>query len=634
MPIQILKADVVNQIAAGEVLERPANLVKEMVENSLDAAATEIEIDISNGGRTLSIRDNGIGISPQEIELVFARHATSKIQESNDLWSLDSYGFRGEALASLAAVSRTTLISRQPETDIATRIQVEYGTLSPSEPVGGEFGTHFHVTDLFQNVPARLKFLKSDVAETSQIKRVLKALALSHIEVGFKIRENGKLTAIWPKSQTLKDRVRGVLGFENAFEALEDRGDLKCEIAFSSPNDTFGTSQNIWIFAQDRWIQDRSIQAAVMEAYRNLLMHGEFPLVVVKIQCLAETIDVNIHPTKSQVKFQNPQAIFRLVHQTLRSALEKAPWIERMKTEYQADISEALYVANQRAQSEASQPKEFRFAAGGDRRSDSSTESDIAIDAGTENSIRAGVAVQAELTDELLQRTYQRKKDFLPEEAATSSALSSDVPVVHKFSGTQITPYWSLLDVLGQANLTYILTQSRSALMLVDQHAAHERVLFERIMNAWKSSPLQAQTFLIPLTVKLEVEAVDALLAEGTSLSRLGIELERISPETLAIQSGPVFIKDGALTQAIEKLGREITQNGGGFAIDRVLAGVAATMACHSAIRAGQALSIQEMRELLQQMDEHPLSSFCPHGRPVFVEWSFRDLDRDFGRLV
>ena len=331
------------------------------------------------------------------------------------------------------------------------------------------------------------------------------------------------------------------------------------------------TSKQIWIFAQSRWVQDRALQTAVMDAYRSLLMHGEYPHAVVWLETKPDEIDVNIHPTKSQVKFQDASSAFRVVHTTLRNALEKAPWIS----------GGAKPTAQYQAPEKAENLKFF---------------------------------------DHSFEKTQFKAKDFEPVPGPQS--------VVKKTPG-----YWGSLQIIGQANLTYIVCQKHDRLVYVDQHAAHERVVFESLMRAWKEKKFQIQTYLFPLAIDLTEAQVEILLQNQSEIQNLGFEIEQLGPEAIGIKSAPMLIKDSGLPLAFDKMANDLLQNGGSFAIEKKIIDIFASMACHSVVRAGQSLSHAEMQELLISMDEFALSSFCPHGRPVSVETSFTDLERLFGRI-
>lgn len=627
MSIQVLSSDVIDQIAAGEVVERPAHLVKELLENAIDAGALQIEIDFSEGGRRVRVVDNGSGMNPHDLTRAFARHATSKISQSEDLWKLQTYGFRGEALASIAAVSQIVALSKTSEAPQASRLHLDFGKLGPLELISGLQGTTIQVSDLFANIPARRKFLKSDAAETNQIRQVIKALALAHPEVGFRWLEGGQLQAHWPGVDSELLRAQQVLDLQNLFAGEMVGHGLHIRAAMASPEVVAKTSKNIWIFAQGRWIQDRALTAACIEAYRNLLMHGEFPNCCVWIECAPDQIDVNVHPTKSQVKFQDPSMIFRGVFHALRDTLEKGPWLKPSQAQVTASTIPGPAILT--STPDPSLSGEYQ---GAEKFSGAAKYSGVPQ--------TPGRFLAAEF-----EQVQYKQKSFSPSHMTDLGqgveTYSAEGPS-HQFTTTTMntsmtatTGPWSRLQVLGQAAQTYMVCQSDQALVLIDQHAAHERVVFEKLLARWKESgTLEIQQFLFPLALDFGEEQLEALLGQESALLILGISWERLGPLTLGIVSAPSFLKETALARALRQLSEELVEQGQSFVFEKYMTDLFATMACHSVVRAGQALSIEQMRELLVQMDEFPLSSYCPHGRPVSVEYTFAKLEKEFGRKV
>lgn len=589
MKIQVLNPEVVDQIAAGEVLERPANMVKELLENSLDAGADEIEIEFNSGGREVAITDNGSGMAPGDLSLALQRHATSKIKSSDDLYRLNTFGFRGEALASLAAVSRLTLTSRAPGQNLASQVHADFGQLSDLAEASAAVGTQVRVRDLFENVPARLRFLKSEGAEASQIRTTIKAMALAHENVGFRVRHRGELVFHWPKGQSFAQRAHSVLAVKKLFLGFAEDAGSKVEVLLTAPNETFQANRNVWLFAQGRWIQDRSISAAVIEGYRNLLMHGEYPCAVVRLQVPPEEIDVNVHPAKAQVKFADSQKIFRLVRRAVRDVLERAPWLEEVRPTVGAT---ALH--------EPLPP-------------DLGEQSTLPFD-GPEFS-----------------QTHYNTKVFPLAEVRESVAEYRLAPIV----GSAPSAFkWSDLHVIGQAHQTYIVAQSGESFYLVDQHAAHERVVFERLMSDFRKGRLEVQNLLLPLAFDLDDAEVDALMPRQEFLAKLGFSIERLGPSTVGFTTLPSLISESAVQQGIKKMAHELVTNDDDSALERVIGDIYASMACHSVVRAGQTLSVEQMSSLLAQMDDFPLSSFCPHGRPVYIQRRFSEIEREFGRIL
>lgn len=607
-PIRILESSVIDRIAAGEVVDRPAHMIKELCENSLDAGATELSVDFKNGGRDVVIRDNGSGIRAPELPLALARHGTSKILTADDLWQVSSYGFRGEALASIGAVSCFTITSRPNGQEFGAKITNNFGDVGPVTETGADFGTTIEVRDLFQNVPARLKFLKTESGESAAIKHQLKALALANPQVSLRVLQDNKLIYFWPKSANIKDRVEQILekGPLYAGEAILDG--FCSQVIISDPNETVGNARQIWLFVRGRYIQDRGLQTAVTEAYRNLLMHGEYPTAAIFLDCPSDQLDVNVSPTKSQVKFRDSSVAFRVVQRAVRGVLESAPWLAPLLGHSTPTVESNSFSKN--LNNEASSPISY------------STQHSLSFQ-----------------TNEFA-RTQYKVKDSSPsfslsEVKKSLNSIASDSGVTERgVTGRMVAANWSSLEVIGQAHLTYILAQKEEAILFIDQHAAHERILFEKLMSDYKNGHIEVQNFLLQPVVKLPEDIVNAILRFKNELEKLGLYVDAIGPAELSVQGAPAVIKPESIAVIIEKLGQEYAEHGGSFHLDKTIAELVATMACHSAVRAGQALSQIEMQSLLKQMDDYPLSSFCPHGRPVYVEYPIRKLERDFGRIT
>lgn len=609
--IKELRSDVVDQIAAGEVVERPAHLVKELVENSIDAGASELEIEFDNGGRNVRVTDNGAGVMPVDLAKALARHATSKIQAADDIWKLQSFGFRGEALASIGAVSRLEMISRPHAEPDASRVRSDFGRIEGVAPSAGNLGTTVTVNDLFENVPARLKFMKSESAEGSQIRSVIKATAMSHPEIGFRLRSKGRAEFTYRAGETFAARAQTVLGIKLHTVTGEFEG-IKVELAFSGPQDVIGNSKGLWFFVQNRWIQDRSLQAAVVEAYRGLLMHGEYPYVVAKLWVPDGEVDVNIHPAKSAVKFREPSRAFRAVSRTLRSALELGPWLGGTGTTVTRGSAQASPMTLMRV-SDFTRAYEVRK-----------------LENSETDSADAGLPALAPQPFSAVQHFRFNSPDLDLIQVKRKEMPASRV---EKSQGV-----WSRMEILGQAAHTYLVCQEDDRLVFVDQHAAHERVAFERLMRAWKekgeSGAIETQSFLFPHLVDLEPELVEALLTQFEDLKRIGLVIEVMGPRTVSVSAMPLILKESVIEKSLKELAQAALERGGSFVFEEKIGDVFARMACHSVVRAGQTLSHEEMRQLLLQMDEFPLSSFCPHGRPVSVEYPFAKLERDFGRIT
>ncbi|MCC6277022.1 MAG: DNA mismatch repair endonuclease MutL [Oligoflexia bacterium] len=587
IPIRTLDDQTINKIAAGEVVERPASALKELLENSADGGARRIEVFIEEGGRKLlKVRDDGAGIPEEELLLALSRHATSKLSSISDLQSIETFGFRGEALSSIGAVSRLTLSSTTPGALKGAEIASVGGALGEVRPQSPIEGTTVVVEDLFFNVPARQKFLKSQGAETAAIKKTVKAFALAHPEIQIQLTIDGKLVYNFPACdfvtrahQVLELRANQTIHIKKRLE------DCELEAVLSRPELSQSTQQNLWLLVQGRPVQDRSISHAIVEGYRHVLMEHQFPQGVLSLRVSPETIDVNVHPAKTQVKFVNPQSVFRFVHVSINEALEK-------------ELGSKKQNISQGAESFFEQPTLM-----------------------SENRVQ-----------------YAVKQFNLEQMSPMSSNANQDVSpwFEPKKESSQNVGAWESLQVIGQVANTYIVTQSPKALVLVDQHAAHERVMFERLMRDFKNSRVDSQVALLAETLELGEEASENLCEDEASalLQRLGFEIIRRGPSAIAVVSRPTLLQDMGLGPMLSRVSEQISDGRGAQELNKVVGDIVATMACHGAIRAGKVLSPEEMASLLKQMDEFAFSSFCPHGRPVSVSLSLHDLEKLFKRIV
>lgn len=607
--IKTLSEETISQIAAGEVVERPSHLVKELVENALDAGANEIEIDFDQGGRFIKVKDNGSGISEEDMPLALARHATSKIHQTEDLWKLKTYGFRGEALASIASVSDLTLISGLKKDNSPWRLRQMFGVQKEKEKIGGSKGTTVIVRSLFENVPARFKFLKSEGAENSSIKNTLKALALANSEITFRILQKSRLLFYWPGQKNLLDRSLQVLGLKNLYHIEETKGAYKMQAVVGAPNNTLKNKRTNWFFVCGRWVDSRVIQAGLMSAYRGLLMHGEYPLAVIDIQGPGDEIDVNVHPAKSQIRFKDSSFIFKLVESPIRNLLEQAPWTKNITGSSNSQKEENLQFQNRHFQKTQFPLKQKEYS----------------------KEVLSTLAWSDSPSGVQHPSLENHKRDSLDQSLNPREYKSIAKPLPH-FRDQDSS--WSSLQVLAQAHLTYLVCQSDRSLIFIDQHASHERILYERIFQSWKKGGVEIQSHLIPFSLELEEGQVSGLLELREDLQKLGVQIEQSGPCSLAVNSSPLILKEKALEEGLLFLAKQRMETGDSFAFERVVSDLCATMACHSAIRAGKSLDEKQMKELLIQMDEFPLSSFCPHGRPVFVEYPLSRLEKDFGRIT
>jgi DNA mismatch repair protein MutL len=615
MKITKLKDQVINQIAAGEVIERPAQLVKELMENSLDASASSVELALSSGLSQITITDNGSGILKDDLPLVFERHSTSKLKTADDLFSLDSFGFRGEALSAIGSISKISLETKSSNEDSGNLMIWDSGKSILTDSSEIKEGTKLSVSNLFENTPARKKFLKSQRYELTLVKKVFNSFAFVHFDKDFKLTIDGKLIAMFSAAASIEKR------YEQIYKKKVYKIDLpETEFIFKGsavyleePGIESKTAQSLWIYVQSRWIEDKAVHAAVRDGLNTYLMHGCQPRGLVDLKINPACVDVNVHPMKSQVRFQDSGQIYKVLRSAVSNWAARAPW------------------------------------------STSDEPAKVQIYQDSNSSFGQGVVKQ---TSPAYQSSY---KPSYPSKAETAAAIKAQQPgfefkerdqVNYKttygdLKSTQVEkvlkqedgfePVWSNLMVVGQVNLTYIVAQSDEAVYYVDQHAAHERVGYEKLVQAWKKQSAQGhqdiQNLLMPLQMEMDELSVEALLSKQDELSQIGIGIEQSGPEALTLSSHPGFLKEAAIDKALRSFSERIQKFGGGSSVDEVYELFFATVSCHSVIRAGHPMSSDEMKLLLIEMDKYK-SNFCPHGRPVYKKVSFQSLDRDFGRTL
>lgn len=594
MPITQLPPQLVNQIAAGEVVERPASVLKELLENSLDAGATRVEVDIEQGGTKLCrVRDNGVGIPATELGLALSRHATSKIASLDDLERVASLGFRGEALPSIASVSRLTLISRQRGADNAWSLGGDSSADAQPSPAAGQEGTSVEVRDLFYNTPARRRFLRTERTEYAHLDKVARQLALSRFSVAFRLNHNGKVVLNLPAADSLEDqeqRIASICGGEFMQHALyieHEALDMRLQGWVARP--TFSRSQPDLqhFFLNGRAIRDRVIVSAVRQAYRDVLFSGRHPAYVLYLDMDPALVDVNAHPTKHEVRFRDSRPVHDFIRRTVESALaETHPGQDAGALAAPASINVDAGLAPAQSTLRLSAGSGTRF---GQRVADQ-------------------VGVYAALASQ-----------------AAPSAQDCD-------SETDIPP---LGFAIAHLQGVYILARNSDGLVIVDAHAAHERVTYEALKQSFSvdsAGGVQRQPLLIPL--RIAVSSIDAELAEAhaTELARLGFVLERSGPESLTVREVPVLLRDADIETLIRDVLSDMRANGGSDRLQGAFMDLLATMACHGSVRANRQLTLDEMNALLREMEQTERADQCNHGRPTWTQLSMQDLDRLFQR--
>jgi DNA mismatch repair protein MutL len=595
MPIRLLPENLVNRIAAGEVVERPASVVKELVENSIDAGARQIDVVVRDGGRTyLSVADDGCGMGPDELALAVERHATSKLPD-DDLTHIATLGFRGEALPSIGAVSRLTLTSRPSGADSAWTLTVDGGRKDGPRPAAQPPGTRIEVRDLFFATPARLKFLKVERTEFGHVLETLQRLAMAHPEIGFTLSD-GTRRALNLAAETgdlfasRLGRLGAIMGrdfAENALPVEAEREGVRLSGHVGLPTLNRSTAAMQFLFVNGRPVRDKLFFGAVRGAYRDFLASDRHPLLALFLEVPPEAVDVNVHPAKTEVRFRDSGLVRGLIVGALKHALAAAG--HRAATTV---ATAALGAA--RPQGGSALPYAFRPSF---------------VPRGLSE---RGAAYHAPLPD------FDAPPAARPAgEAAPAGAPAEDYP---------------LGVARGQLHATYIVAQTGDGIVIVDQHAAHERLVHERIMKALAGAGVARQGLLIPEVVELDEAAAGRLLARAAELAELGLVIDGFGPGALVVRETPALLGEVDIQGLIRDLAAELAEMEETLSLKDRLAEVCATMACHGSIRAGRSLNAAEMNALLREMERTPHSGQCSHGRPTYVELKIADIEKLFGR--
>jgi DNA mismatch repair protein MutL len=593
MSIRRLPPELINRIAAGEVVERPASALKELVENSLDAGANHVSVRLSAGGLELiEVADDGCGMAPEEMRLALERHATSKLPK-DEIDRVTSFGFRGEALPSIASVSRLTLESRVRGTD-GWRIEIDHGVQAGEGPAALPPGTRIRVEGLFDKVPARRKFLRSPRAEYAACLDAVKRLAMARSDVGFTLDHDGRrILTLQPAEAPARvaellshELDRHGIGIDVAREGLRLTG------VISLPTFNRGVADQQFLFVNSRPVKDRLLVGALRVAYRDLIARDRHPIAALFLDAPLEEVDVNVHPAKTEVRFRDPSAVRGLIVGGLRRALDEesqrsaageqaaAPVMWTTSASYDADLA--------RHSRESGNP---------------------AILEGSGTPASAGVTVL---------REDQRLFDHAP----AARAEPAVEPVQNYPLGV----------ARGQVAATYIVAEAEDGLVIVDQHAAHERLVLERMRAAREGGAIARQTLLIPEVVELDDPDCDRLEGAASDLGEMGLEVERFGPTTMLVRSVPAALGKTNAASLLADLAAEIAELGGPLSLRDKLDHVAATIACHGSVRAGRILSVAEMNALLREMEVTPRSGQCNHGRPTWVKLGHSEIEKLFGR--
>lgn len=607
MTIRRLPETLVNRIAAGEVVERPASAVKELVENSIDAGAKRIDITVRDGGRTgITITDDGRGMSADELLLAVERHATSKLPD-DDLLNIGSLGFRGEALASIGAVSRLTLTSRRAEDDEAWSLDVEGGKVGSPVPAAHPPGTRLEVRDLFYATPARLKFLKTPRTELGHISEAVKRLAMAHPDIGFTLSDGDRdLLRLTPTHGDLLDsrleRLGSIMGrdfAENAIALDAEREGVRLTGHAGLPTLNRGNAQMQFLFVNGRPVRDKLFYGALRGAYRDFLASDRYPMVALFLDVPADSLDVNVHPAKTEVRFRDAALVCGLIVGAVKHALAEAG--HRAST----TVAEAALGAVQ----PSTLPMGGRSGGGMGH---------VSYGGG---GIPRGLAEKAA-------SFFSPDQGFEAPLAApdASGGIGLDVADMEKIED------YPLGVARAQLHETYIVAQTADGIVVVDQHAAHERLVHERIKQSIESGGVTRQGLLIPEVVELDETAADRLNARTEELLELGLAIEAFGPGAIVVREIPALLGECDVQGLIRDIADDLAETDQALALKDRLGDVAAKMACHGSVRAGRRLNATEMNALLREMEATPHSGQCSHGRPTYVELKLADIEKLFGR--
>jgi DNA mismatch repair protein MutL len=598
----------VNQIAAGEVVERPASIIKELVENSLDAGARSIQVDIEEGGLSLvRVADDGSGMGREDAVLSLERHATSKLRDAGGLDAIATMGFRGEAIPAIASVSRLridTCTDGEVGVVVGTRIAVEGGLVLGVEDVARARGTTVEVRDLFFNTPARRKFMRSAPAEAGHASEAVVRLALARGDVGFTFRSGGRAAIVTSAGAPIEERAAVALGREASRHLVQveaERGDARVHGVVTSPDHSGATSRGLYLFVNGRFVRDRALAYSVLRAYAGSLPAGRHPAGVLFLEIPLGRVDVNVHPQKMEVRFQDARGATDAVHHAVSEALRPSPWLRHH------DAGPALGARLGATSAEGAPPASLAAEPGSD---------DVG---GVLESARRLTGQSPSLT-----------LPFTPM-AGPAPAAPFQAPVAPARGSAP--GYFGSLRYVGQHARTYLLCEAPGGtLVVIDQHASHERCLFHRLREAFRARRMDIQPFLVPPVVTLppaSARTIDGALEE---LSRVGLEVEPFGGDAFAVKSAPALLGGASIEALLVDLGQQIQEAERGSAVDEALDSLLATMACHAAVRANQDLGREEARALLDGLDAIDFKARCPHGRPVVVELPLAELEKKVGR--
>lgn len=697
--VRMLPEDLINKIAAGEVVERPASAIKEIVENALDAGSTRIEIDVERGGkRLMRVTDNGCGMTEEDATMALQRHATSKIRSEEDLFRILTMGFRGEALPSIASVSRFTLTTCTPDDPVGTQIRVEGGEPQIQRAARAK-GTTVEIKDLFFNVPGRRKFLKTDGTEFSHIAETITRLALANPEIHFRLTHNGRSQLLANPTTDLRERVSDLLGRQigqSMHPVSATMGWLKMHGLFSEPTHTTKGTKGIYLFVNGRFIRDRGLSHACQEAYRGTIEKGRFPYVLMFLEIDPSEVDVNVHPQKIEVRFHRQHEVYSRLLTALRNAIAQAPWLQMALANHtpgpvpihptETPDFTPRHVPDTATKPLEFQPNEAPVSTAPSPQSSGTSSAATATRAASPAAVvpspskeaapknfdefRARFLRAAEKQNLVIpgQTDQPKPEESLPPLPAAQTGLPflpgwDSKPNTGQANTGQVNPspakpaaqqqpistttettspepveipqrmgFFSSLRYIGQLAQMYLVFEMEGKMILIDQHAAHERISYQKLMADYERSKIPQQGYLLPPRLELSLTEAQQASQYTEQLNQLGIDLEPFGGQSFVLKSVPVYLKNADPYELIRDVLEELSAGKKTSTLDERRDDVLMRMACHGSVRGPNPLSSNEVRALLQQMDEIDFSAHCPHGRPVFIEYPIKELEKRFHR--
>ena len=595
--IVVLSEEVANQIAAGEVVERPASIVKELVENAIDAQGTDIRVELEKGGcQSVRVADNGLGIEREDVALVFERHATSKIKKLEDIYTTGSFGFRGEAMASIASIARVELLTRRPEDLTGTRALAQAGSIVEIMPAGCRAGTQITVSNIFANVPARRKFLKTEATEQAACLDAVTRLALAHPEVKLTVKAGGREVFSAPVVPSASDRVKMIMGDDftrQCFEIAQEQDQLCLRGFVSAPQYTRSNSKNIFLFVNSRFVRDNSFTHALLGAYRQVIEPRRYPAAVLFLNMPGEEVDINVHPAKLEVCFRNSREVYDLVSKSVAKALAGS------------QVSPAAATFAYRLTPKAASSAQSGFW-----------------------KPRASYGETARLPDIF---STQNMRQAIAEDMRARYEIPREVSPQTQEGEARLGITFANHTYVGQFAGTYLIFEGPEGLMLLDQHAAHERILLERL-KATHANQAVSQPLLMPEVVTLSAAQV-SLLEESLNLLRgIGFEVEIFGRDAVAVKAMPAMLPYITPQEVIADLADQLADQQSALTLDERREKILASLACRAAVKANARLSPEEVAALCRDLEQTPFNATCPHGRPVSIQFSLYEIERLFKR--